>query len=229
MGFCLACASRSGLLAFPGGAGRTLPDRGRCSKTGSGGPSCRPGLRPSRAAGQGGTTRPSQARTPRVARPATPQTPAPPPPHTTTSAHTVFPGAPTLGTTPHRAATSATIHNPRPSSASGPGTLGRSGGIRSPRVSVTSTRTTPSSAASRNWKSRPGTCPWCTAFAASSPTTSTTASYAAPPGEYPHPSNRRAANLLASRAPRSVGVKHISNFSVEGTFVVTPTRLIDPP
>jgi hypothetical protein len=86
---------------------------------------------------------------------------------TSTSARTVFPGG-SRSSTSHRSATASTTSRPRPDSARGNGgraSLGP-GGHGPLRLSVTSIRTLPVTSPSRSSKSRPGTRPWVTAFAA---------------------------------------------------------------
>lgn len=98
-------------------------------------------------------------------------------------------------------------------------------GRRSERVSVTSTRrvnrrecvvSAVSESVSRRWKSRPGTCPWRTAFAVSSAVMSVIVSLTSEVYGYPHSSSRYATNRRPSRAPRGVEVNRIANSRTVG-------------
>lgn len=111
-----------------------------------------------------------------------------------------------------------------------PGSV-RTTGRRSARESVTSIRTRRALAAgtgvslsvalsgwvaasvsvSRRWKSRPGTSPWLTAFAASSAVMSVIVSLTSEVYGYPQSSSRCETSRRASRAPRGVEVNPIAN------------------
>lgn len=84
-------------------------------------------------------------------------------------------------------------------------------GWDSVRVSLTSTRMLPVGNDSRSSKSRPGTRPWVTAFAASSATITATASEATLPCGIPQAWSWFTARCRARRAPRGVALRRWVN------------------